>query len=552
VGGLIMLYPKKQKGVALIMAILFSSMIIVVSGVIMNKLSAETRNVVKNEKYEKTIFYSETLVTQILDRMNNLNFENKGVLNAVDFAKEFYQSNKKWLPNSYQINNITITAQEISDGFTNNPFFSNLLNDQFHGYRFYNEPDSIITSIGDQQLAEFLEESLENIQNLSTAQKSSLIFTKLFQKVNRTFKISDKGNSFAFLTEISIIPLSTNIMNKSEIELHSYGNKTLPHYDLFKVRVSSFLPDKENSQFHRRLELLVRRPIRVAKGFDYSILAESNISFGNAQSSSGETYVVDSTHSGNIHSNNNIIIGDTGYVDGRVTANGIVTLPEGDVPSYFYDPTNTADPRYLTDSVFNKEETLSGINKLPLPTPDLSGLPTVNCTSTYGYTQTPRVLKDCVFNSLSLSGTSLTIFEGTVHILGNFTQTGTSRFLGQGSVPVRIIVEGRIDIGGTPSTKSTQQVLFVSNATSGNAITLRGNASTGDEFGAIFYASSPNANVVVNGTTDLFGCIISNGTVTGNGQPDIRKDDNLENLIEYFKPLRSDFLIEVINWREIR
>lgn len=543
---------RKQKGVALIMAILFSSMIIVVTGVIMNKLSEETRNVIKNEKYEKTIFYTETLVTQILDKMNNLNFENKGVLNAVDFTKEFYFTNKKWLPNSYQINNISLTSQEINYGFNDNPFFENLINDQFHGYRFYNDPDSIVTAIGDQQLADFFEESLENIQNLSTNQKNSLLFSKLFQKVNRTFKISDKGNSFGFLAEISIIPLSTNIMNKNEIELHSYGNKPLPHYDLFKVRVSSFLPDKENIQFKRSLELLVRRPVRVAKGFDYSIMAESNISFGNAQSSSGETYLVDSTHSGNIHSNKNIIIGDTGYIDGRVTANGIITLPEGDVPSYFYDPNNTTDPRYLTDSVFNKEETLSGINKVPLPNPDLTGLPTVNCSSTYGYTQTPRILKDCVLNSLSLSGTSLTIFEGTVHILGNFTQTGTSRFLGQGSVPVRIIVEGRIDIGGTPSTKSTQQVLFVSNATSGNAITLRGTASTGDEFGAIFYASSPNANVVVNGTADIFGCIISNGTVTGNGQPDIRKDDNLENLIEYFKPLRSDFLIEVINWKEIR
>lgn len=402
----------------------------------------------------------------------------------------------------------------------------------------------------------------------------------LAEKIYHKYILKDPENpGVTSEVRIGLIPLATNISNLSENQLHGKGisgtgipdpAKVVSHDDVYKLRATICVPQcyTDESQIiqKRKLELIVVRPVRtnVNIKFDEAIYARGNVSF-NGTTSSGPVFTttISDPVIGDIYSETNVDIASGGIVGGKVTAVGVASIRGDAIPDTGGIPSGN-DPRCATmaslcshaSQVLNQADSASHVPKRPSPIPaSLGTMPTVSCDSTAGWDSDPRIIKDCKIDaSLSLDHTP-TQFQGTVYITGDLTMKGGDSFAATGTSPVHIIVDGQIDIQGDTVGTSTISPVFISNFNQGppaDAIKIAGNPSTGVDHGAVFMTTNPVSNVKLGGSSEVFGAIVSNGTVNSVGSSmQMRRDTNLDDTGLPNPPTKGECAMKIVSWKEL-
>ncbi|MFN8576062.1 MAG: hypothetical protein U0354_04335 [Candidatus Sericytochromatia bacterium] len=569
---------KIDNGWSLVTVTLVSALMLSVTGAVLTKVLSSSKEIVRAKSLGKIDSIADTVTSNSLNWLNERSWNSSTgtfqnlELNGVDFIKDLYGTSATNLLATNTNANLSVTTEPfIAEGIktSNNldPNKSFFLKDFLEnkttrtlnflsGGSLSKMNSFIIANAGTPNLSLCL--TPLTTQDCIDAYKWGIneLSNKLYRKYD--IEYGEGSNKVKAEARISIIPLSTNINGLSDQEMHAHigttGNiQLIPmHNDIYKMTTKICVPSCSSLISGKQIEMIVSRPIVTGANIpDFAIYANGNIDLGNADTSSGTTITVADTHEGDVHSNSNVNIGSTGYVGGKVTSAQIVTIdpssvvvPDSGIPATGHSLSGT--PR-----VYDKTNSKSHVDPIPKPDLNFQPYPTTACSSTTGWSASPKVLENCVVSgNYDLSGTEE--FRGKVYITGNLKSKGGDNFKASGSTPVHVIVDGTIDLGGNSGATSTQEVIFVSNYSgTGSAITIAGNPGTGTDVGAVFYTTQSNSDIKVMGTADFFGSIIASGTVTSGGDAKIRKDTDLSALKKSLPPSRKDLLTKITSWKEV-
>ncbi len=570
-----------QKGFALITVLMFAVIVLVTTGAIMLRITQASKEISARDFYDKSSGISDAILSNVIDWLNKENYDYavKSSPNVtktgIEYISKLYQTSETGLMQKTDTNssstNTKATADlsvvpssvevndELGDSNSSTPidYTKNLFLTSF-----MTAPGNISTIVGSgmKDLVVDMPSSVNSTDPVMQALYASP--NKLTDMMYRSFMV--KTDTFSQEVRVSIIPITTNINNLDEITLHGNwsGNSALvmAHTDVFKLIAKSCIPDCSTSINPRKYELIIQRPIAPHMDFNFNqaVLSDGAIDVKNAKTNSGPLYV-NNTNEGDVHSNDYVAIGSTGKVGGKVTSSKLAYFgTEGNIPPA-NDPNvipnsgipAAGHPLSNTSQIFNKTDSKSNVPEIPLPKFEFGAMPTTPCNT--APVAGVVTLKDCVITDASyeLAANVLTKIEGTVYFTGNFVQKGD--FMATGTDPVRIIVEGTIDISGnSAAVMSTTSPMFVSNSPAQPAIKISGNPGTGTEFGAVFYTSNPDATVQVRGTADVFGSILSSGKVEFDGGMTMKRDTDLSAISNSFPPSPDDCRIEIVSWKEIK
>jgi hypothetical protein len=624
---------KKRNGFALITVLMISVIVIITTGVVLLRITNMSRELVTRERVDKSLAMTDAVISNSIDWLNNHAWSDSEpdpflkpqntTNDSLEFVREFFDPGKTATATGYSLMKTTtdtttpvypptanppkatglivdsstavwdstVTGIQGTNGlinYTGNTFLNSFMTHDDHTTKMLGTTTQTVTSL----IATSLNTMGINNTDMTTSDYDKMGPNILAQKIYRKYILKDPENpANTSEVRISLIPLSTNITNFHESQLHGKGtsglgtpdrNLVVDHDDIFKLRAKICVPecfsDATKIKQKRNVELLLVRPIRTKTfvSFAEAIYARGNVDLS-AATSSGPTVtaVVSDPVIGDVYSENNVDIQSGGYVGGKVTAVGIASIKGKAIPDTGGIPSGAdsrcddgiggakSDLETLCDyssQVYNKTDSASHVPKKPSPIPNNLGLlPTTECSTTAGWTTTPRVLVDCKITGDFSTDGKLTNFIGQVYITGDLKMAGGSGFQSTTDAThlraPHIIVDGQIDIQGDTSGTSTISPLFVSNYAGGppkDAIKIAGNPSTGVDHGAIFMTTATNSNVKLAGNSTTFGAVVSNGTVNTSGtSAQIRRDTNMDDVGASFPPTKGENTIKIVSWKEL-
>lgn len=591
-----MIYKNKKKGWALVTILMISTLVLSVCALILSKTVLASKSMVKNDIDTKSESLNDAITSGVVGWFNDRSWDTANSnpynleQNGIDFIKELYNPNVNVniLPSSNDVN-LKVSSSVIIDNslVTNNnldPAKNYYLDD------FLNNTSSRTKNLLTTNSVSVMDSSVNTpTHDSSTAQDWKL--NKLLNNVYRKFNIEygESGEKIKAEARVSIMPLSTNIDGFSDKQMHDNAKITsggevytraqyIPtHEDIFKMSMTVCFPNCLKTSNIKKTEMLLSRPI-VAKSDipPFGVYADGPVDLQNATTSSGTTSTlnINDPIKGDVHSNDKVIIGATGHIGGKITSSSTVTLgsgnnapviPKNGIPT---DPLTCASSAQMlalctTTQIDNKSESKSYVDPIAKPVWDFSPYPSQLCSDTSGWTSIPKVIKDCRING-DYNIQNNDRFEGDVYITGDLKSSGSNGFAAQGEVPVHIIVDKKIDLGGSSTIKSTQEAIFVSNysdpdtncqnTNSGcqDAISISGNPGTGEQYGALFYTSSKYSNVSISGNVSFFGSVVASGTVKASGNATtIRRDTNMDNLASSLPINRRELIAKIISWKDV-
>jgi hypothetical protein len=566
----------KQSGIALVAVLAFSAVVLIITSTIYLRLTTAAKQINLREQFDQSNALTDAVLSNLIDWMNSQNYNKNNnppnintFKDALSFASPLYstdlsqQNIMKQTPGS----GITIDMADMkidplvptyplelaNNNYSGNTFLANYMNS-------VNQISSILSSGGASVLLASLNSgSTSGIQTMGPNQLTNVMY--------RSFKV--KSGRYEQIVNVSIIPLANNATNYNEINLHGGSGNTDPkkvmdHTDIFKVTAKACLPDCVSPRSIRKYELIVQRPIITSSNlhFDQAVYANSSIDIKNATTNSGTTFI-DNTNQGDVFSNDNIAIGPNGKIGGKITSaktvyfgnpNTVPTdplstnvVPDSGIPS-------SGHPLSSTTQIFDKANSRSHVTEIPPPQLNLDGKPSVECDTTLA------ILKDCKITG-DYNQTKTQQYQGTIYVTGNFTQKGD--FIATGTTPVKMIVDGKIAIGGNSKISdslNSQSVIFISNyappagtdPTSDPSIKIAGNPGTGTVNGAVFFTTQTNTDIQVRGNAKVFGAIVANGKVEFDGSMTMKRDTDLAELAASFAPTADQCKMQIVSWEEIK
>lgn len=570
----------KQKGFALLTAILISVVLIVATSAMVYKVSQNSVDIIRREKLDKALNLAESALSHTMESITSTSFdqgndygEDSGIeLVSKIYAKDFIYTNSKYVKNGFGgtlLVNLSpgSNASAIASALKSNSFFNKFDSDVNHSKNVYNlfEYDSATNTV-----TGIVDSSVNTLNGYfeSIGLTGYDNFDQLHDLAFVSYSIEDKAGNVCGSAksdvcgdvDISIVPLRTNINDAADNQLHDH-DAIVDHVDVLKVRATAYLPDKNSPDaIKRTVEVLMNRPISLGKSkgynFDHAILSDGTIDLGNKDTTSGPTATtIDSVQAADVHSNGDLIIGSNGKINGKATAHLTVQGLPGNSPTTKYDIScdsnaSCTDPRKSTTKVTNKVDTQSGVDEVPIPQFDYSWI-----NDTFKQTvcdPNQLVWKDCYYNG-SVSATHE--FQGKVYITGNIDIKGQKEMYSGGSEPVMVVTDGTIDFGGGSDQVNAQEIVYVSRAKASPAIKIHGNPSTGVNNGAVFVTTEPESDVKLSGNIGFFGAVIAAGTVSANGNSGgIKRDSDLNGLKKFLAaiPNREEYLPKIVSWREIK
>jgi hypothetical protein len=597
---------KNKKGIALVTAIIFGTIVLIVVGTVFLRLTFASKQVSLRDQFDQQNSLTDATLSNIIDWMNKQNYSSVSnppnintYKNAISFVSEIYTANTT--NSNFQLNaNTTPTqgAPNMSVVAAASPYIDSALPAYSlfpYDYTKNTYLNNFMTSTN--RISDVI--GSNGVKSLSptpapgqTAAPINWNPIQLSEKLYREFSV--KNNKMSLAVRVSIIPLTTNITNKSEVDLHG-GNANLvaknaklvfDHVDIYKIMAISCVPDcgATTVKIKRKYELIVQRPVITTSGlsFDQAVFANGTINLSNAKTNSGANYV-DNTNTGDVFSNDNIAIGPNGTIGGKIDSAKLVyfgnpntvppdtsynnVIPETGISPCNNPPQSTDNPLCTTTqiggtdntspnftSTNNKANSRSNVPPIAPPQVNLGPMPTTECNTSLA------ILKDCVI-STDYTQNKTQEFQGTVYFKGSYTQRGD--FLATGATPVHIVVDGKIVIGGNSklsTAPNTQEVIFVSNyespidtePSSDPAIKIAGNPGTGTNVGAVFYTSKPRSDVQIRGNAQVFGAVIANGSVQFDGSMTMKRDTDLAALSASLFPSEEKCKMQIVSWQEIK
>ncbi|MFN8576065.1 MAG: hypothetical protein U0354_04350 [Candidatus Sericytochromatia bacterium] len=606
---------KNENGWALVVSLLIGALMLSVTAILLSKSLNTTKEIIKVDQDNKKKEITDTIVASSINWMDKGSWDttnNKPSSldkNGITFVNDFYKDSSTFslLDSNSKAQIISTTSSIVDSGLgstssgadpTKNFYLSDFLNN--------NQDNANASSIDKNRALNFLNGSLkkmnEKIKNEALTSSISgdagkwgldELPEKLYRKINLEY--GEGSNKIKAEARITILPVSTNISNFSEKQMHENATKPrlksdgtittdpdfnlIPaHEDIYKLYTKVCFPNCDTNKDVRRVDVLLKRPIIIGSDIPpYAVYADGAIDIQNAGTSSGPTNnIINSTNEGDVHSNTSVTVGSVGSVGGKLTSSGIAkvgadTIPDNGIPAVGDPLCSTLGGLCTTTQVYNKTESKSHVDPVPKPEWDFNPYPTTECNTTAGFSLSPKVFKNCrVTGDLSISGTMK--FEGDVYITGKLSSGGGDSIVSQGDTAVRIIVDGKIDLKGNSDSPSTQDTIFVSNypvpgsadytaaigcdknspTTCPDAVSIAGTPTTGTNVGALFYTSSPFSNVKIAGTADFFGGVIASGTVTGKGQPSIRRDTDMKGAKGRLPQKKDSLMMKVVSIKETR
>jgi hypothetical protein len=564
-----MINKRKQKGLALISTIVISTVLLLIAAVMLFRIQANSKEVIRKQNLDKSLQFSEAAIQTALLKMTDLSLAdntaaNAGRLTALELAQKFNATD--WLDAADNTKFKALSGTNYVKGILySDPFIVSLNTNANHSqlmFDFFQSTNNFLKE-------PYINTTPNTYNNLGLKLGLDADF-KIENLYNKTFKVYRlNDDKFQGDFKISVVPLRTNIKGKNDVDLHGGGSagtgEIIAHYDIYKIRSIAYIPNIDNPLVTKMIDYSINRPVKIGPGqnfnFDQAILADGNVDLGNKDTSSGLTATtIDAEQAGDVHSNGNLIFGANGKVNGKATAGGTIKINAGMVPSTDYDATVSSDPRFITDQVTNKAGTKSGVDAIPIPEFNTTGLPTAACPAPGNGV----IFKDCkVTGDLDIKGNIDVQFQGTVYITGNLTQSGSSNLNATGTSPVRVVVgdnstagSGIIDIGGSTNDNNTREILFISQALSGSqAVKIHGNPGTNGANGAVFAVVNSGTTAALDGNIGFFGALITKGSVNSVGNSGgIKRDSDLSGLKQFVvpRPVRSGFRPEIVSWLEVK
>jgi hypothetical protein len=577
---------KKQKGIALVTVLMFATVVLIITGTVYARLTFASKQITLRDNLDQQNALTDAALSDIIDWMNKQNYNDTVIppnintyKDGITFVADLYKDGT--VNENFQLNpsttvtdgapSLKVTAKAtayVDPAMPATTLYPYDYTKNYFLYGFMISINRISTVISTDTYGGI--KALTPV--LSPGTPSSVINwdpVKLSEKLYREFTVSN--GKFSEVVRVSILPLTTNISNMSEILLHGgAGNldrkQVRDHMDIYKLVATSCVPDCNDAtvKVKRKYELIVQRPVLTSSGlsFNQAVYANGNVDIKNATTNSGPTFI-DSTNEGDVFSNDNIAIGPNGKIGGKVDSAKLVyfgtqnnpppdstysnAVPDLGIPA-------TGHALSTTTQIVDKANSKSNVARIEPPQVNYKPLPTTACVTTL------PILKDCVITGDYMQN-STQQFQGTVYITGNYSQKGD--FLATGTDPVHMVVDGKITIGGNSklsTSPNTQEVIFISNyespagtdPQSDPAIKVAGNPGTGTTTGAVFYTSKQRSDVQIRGSAQVFGAIVANGTVEFDGSMTMKRDTDLAALSASLYPSADQCKLQIVSWQEIK
>lgn len=585
-------HSKKQRGYALVASMAAGIVALSITSAVMLRMVGSTSQIVHRSIQDEAISLNESLMNHVLDKISDLTVQEDldgngkmGIYYSARDLSQYIHSNdfldvgqasdtslkistpaSGTLPSGYQnskFNGSSGSTATFLNSLESNPahspsFWSAYKADNYSAGSNLNLGGSVGTVSGFS-----IQQLHSNMQSVYTIEKGSG---------------KDKLQAQAV---ISVVPLATDISNTQDAVLHNAATFH-NHHDVLKLRVTTYIPNMQAPKAHNTLDVIVNRPVIRPDNTDFNlnhaILMDGDVDAGNWDTTSGPCAgqtggsgiagnpCIDSTTSGDVHSNGHLNIGPNGHIQGKATAVGnVVVQNKPPLPDYEFQA-GTGDVREtdsgITSALDNAEGSQSGVEEVPIPEFKQDNLPTTPCAGYPPSMGTTAVYANCMINGdLDLANSHYSVeFSGTVHIKGNFTNKGSVKCVG--SSPCRIVIDENANTQGGAVMGNEIEALFIvrgQSATAGTTcLDLGGNVSTDGSHGTLFYVPNPNCGTHFHGNSEFFGAIVSKGQFTGSGNATsfgIQRDSDMSSLAELLdaKPTTKDQLYpKVISWKSTR
>jgi cytoskeletal protein CcmA (bactofilin family) len=265
--------------------------------------------------------------------------------------------------------------------------------------------------------------------------------------------------------------------------------------------------------------------------FDKAIISNKDINM------IGSPYIYsESTNTGDVHSNSDINL--SGYIDGNIT--------------YFGDMTKSSN------ITISGQTTQS--NKIILPTFDTTKPSTSSSISPIDVFEIPLVnnqiivkdqtinssfsvknnffkgggIKDIVLDNVVIDGdfdisgsnNIKVIIKNKLYIKGAFSIGGSASIESDTNISL-LISDGDINISGSSSSLNTiKKIVFIGKSVSDTSIQIK----DASKFYGIFYTENISSNIIITGSAEIYGSIISNGSIEINSAPKVMRLLNLQSV----------------------
>ncbi len=580
---------KRQKGYALVSAMAVGVVALTITSAVLLRTANSAGQVVKREQEDKSLNFSEAIMNQVMDSMAETTAsKTTGIvdtwgahLTAVDLAQEMI-TNTNFMTTSTDFmgtanntgSNLKFTRLANSNFNTSETLFSSIENNNQHSQKFW---DALNASASTSNL------DLGGGYTYNSGNPFSM--NSIHNAAVASYHVKRQGRAgMEADLDISIVPLGTDVEGVNDITLHDVDNY-VNHNDVYKVRVTTFIPTKANPSYQKSVDVVLNRPARIQNPNtplpEAAVLTEGTADLGNVNTTAGPCAAstaatcIDTTTEGSVHSNTSIDIGSNGHVQGKVTAVNNVKvkntiLPYNDYSGAAGDNRDTAE---VTTRVDDPQGSRSGAERIEIPEFD-DNTAAVDSTACVDLNPLPGIVhyKNCKLSGNFVKNNNNAPkyeLEGTIHIAGNMDNKGSVRCIG--TIPCRIVIDGKADTGGNGSSNyySEQESLYIVKGldtsvnpmtplTSGTCLDIGGTPDATGNNGTLFYVSNPNCDSKFHGNFEFFGGVFSKGKFTGAGNASsggIQRDSDMSSLSRYRKnePLPKNQLYpRVVSWKVVK
>lgn len=478
---------KKQSGIALMLTMMVSVIILISSSVLVFMISGNASDIIHTKQKDSSINIAEEGFEHIIDHLNNQNNPGTSVARLEELLD-------------------TTASQFISD---------------------YNS-DATEPLAGVHLIQSYIN------QNNNQLFSNGVPF-KLFNSVSTS---NSETKKFQGQFELAVEAIN-------EPEFHS------PDYDLYKIASFSYVPSKDNPKSKRSFMAIVQRPKVYSAELNNAILSEGNVNLGNADTGASDTSVTLTTTGGDVHSNSNLSVGPNGVIDGNasavgtvyVSSGGVITgtnvsgAPELPIPEPRYDvPVNACSPD--GDQTIGNHEIRVFEDCILTGNLRMSNGSTVIIKGTFLINGTFSQQGGSLFSAGNFSKLVATKEMSTAGNTNN--QLTDEQISGMNIDPVL-----------KSELKQSNKMIFISDPHEGSDLLEPAIKVTGNSYvQGLFVSKQKGAEVVVNGGGTVFGSIISNGDVTfQSNNTKIVRDLSFTNSPFLYFP--NSHVMRVVSWKEL-
>lgn len=579
---------RRQKGFALVAAMAAGVIAMSITAAVLLRMSSSTTQIARQEKHDEALSLSEAVMNHTLDYIADFDAsEEGGVLvttmgsqnkygiyySATELASELqtqldFMGTVSQANHALKFSNPSMSASQYKAFPTvaSDTFYTSLESNNEHSQKFWDafkKPDS----------GNFSFNGTLDLDSSSTYSVSEFSLDDMHAAAGRIYHVT-KGGLEADV-RISIVPLATDVEGVNENTLHTEATFS-QHDDVLKIQVESRIPSWSQPRSTKIVEVIVNRPVKLNQP-DGFILAHAvysgrslnmqngNSSAGACAAGSGGAGCIDTTVSGDVHSNTSVSLGANAKIQGKVTSAGTVNSNGTDVPSSDF-VSGSGDPREtdtnITDRIDDPENSKSDVEEVPFPdfntdTTSVDGAACADAGDISGWVH----YSDCYLSSLNLKKSDTPIaFSGVIHVQGNWVSKGATRCVG--TETCRIIVNGTADLGGNATADySEQDTIFIvtsdSVTTDGTTcMDLGGNPDAYGSNGTLVVVTNPLCNTVYHGNFEFFGGIMTAGTFENKGNASsygIQRDVNFAVRKEDLNVVPADksaLYPDVVSWKD--